>query len=192
MVLRLMKQEEKRFSHIGEIEVPKGVEISLEGRDLYVRGPLGSVKKSFNRVPATFQISEDKILFEINRKGVKGRALVNTIKSILSNLFVGVIKGFTYKMKVYYRHFPISVSVKDRYVIIKNFGGERGSRKAKIVGDANISVDGDNIIITGFSKEEVALTAANIQSRCEVKKKDPRIFLDGIYVYSKTEGLESQ
>ncbi|MFQ5711693.1 MAG: 50S ribosomal protein L6 [Candidatus Geothermarchaeales archaeon] len=175
--------------HRGEVDIPEGIEVELRDREFHVRGPLGEISKSFVRVPVKFQISDKTVAFEIHRKGKKGASLVNTIRKILMNLFTGVSRGFTYKMKIYYRHFPISVSVSDKFVTIKNFTGERGSRRAKIVGDASVKVKGDDVIITGLSKEEVALTAANIQRRCEIKRKDPRVFLDGIYLYSKSEGL---
>ncbi|RLI40158.1 50S ribosomal protein L6, partial [Candidatus Bathyarchaeota archaeon] len=38
--------------------------------------------------------------------------------------------------------------------------------------------------------EEVGQTAANIEQATRIKNKDPRKFLDGIYVYEKHEGLE--
>jgi large subunit ribosomal protein L6 len=38
--------------------------------------------------------------------------------------------------------------------------------------------------------EEVSQTAANIEQATKVKRKDPRIFLDGLYVYERSEGVE--
>jgi large subunit ribosomal protein L6 len=39
--------------------------------------------------------------------------------------------------------------------------------------------------------EDVSQTAANVEQATKVKRKDPRIFLDGLYVYEQTEGMEA-
>jgi len=179
----------KKF-HTGEIPVPEGIEVSLEGRRLIVKGPLGKVEKDFSKIPVRFEIGEDKVNFQIFLKGRKGLSLVNTIKRIVENLIIGVTKGFTYKMKIYYRHFPMNVTVGKGEVLSKNCAGERGVRRAKIVGDTEVIVKGDDVIIKGLSKEDVGTTAANIHQACEIRAKDPRIFLDGIYLYERKEGLE--
>jgi len=102
-------------------------------------------------------------------------------------MITGVTKGFTYKLKIVFSHFPINVSVKGDRVIIENFTGERNPRKARIRGEAKVRVKGDDVIVTGIDIEEVAQTAANIEQATNIKNKDPRVFLDGIYVYEKPE-----
>ncbi|RJS73981.1 50S ribosomal protein L6, partial [Candidatus Bathyarchaeota archaeon] len=86
-------------------------------------------------------------------------------------------------------HFPISVRVKDGYVVIENFLGERSPRYAKIVGDVKISVEQDDVVVKGIDIEKVGQTAANIENATRIKGKDPRVFLDGIYVYQKEVGM---
>ncbi|RLG61086.1 50S ribosomal protein L6 [Candidatus Geothermarchaeota archaeon] len=181
----------KRKVHYGEVEVPEGIKVALEGDNvLVVSGPLGTVRKNFSKVPVEFKLEPSKISYAIYWKGKKGYALINTIKCILENLFIGVSKGFTYRMKIYYRHFPITVEVNGKTVLIKNFLGERGVRKAKIVGDTKVKVQKDDVIVYGISKEDVGLTVANIMAACRIKEKDPRVFQDGIYLYSKEVGME--
>jgi len=101
----------------------------------------------------------------------------------------GVTKGFTYKLKKVYSHFPINVKVEPGKVLIENFIGERSPRIAKIVGNVKVIVKGDDIEVQGLNLEEVSQTAANIEQATKIKKKDPRVFLDGIYIYEKTEGM---
>jgi large subunit ribosomal protein L6 len=102
----------------------------------------------------------------------------------------GVTKGFTYKMKIVFSHFPITVKVKGNLLSIENFTGERNPRKAKIMGATKVMVKGEDIILQGISLEDVSQTAANIQNATKIKVKDPRVFLDGIYVYEKHEGIQ--
>lgn len=189
---KVMKMTSKTV-HYGEIDIPEDIDVTVEEeRIIIVKGPLGEVKKDFSRIPIRFKVEDNKLRYEIFRKGKKGYALVNTIKSRVNNVFTGVKKGFTYKMKAFYIHFPMSVEASNNYVIIKNFAGERGIRKARILPDVNVKVikkgSDIDVSISGIDKDAVAQTAANIYLATKVKSKDPRVFLDGIYVYYKSEG----
>jgi large subunit ribosomal protein L6 len=44
--------------------------------------------------------------------------------------------------------------------------------------------------VQGTNIEDVSQTAANIQQATKIKNKDPRVFLDGIYIYERMEGME--
>jgi large subunit ribosomal protein L6 len=102
----------------------------------------------------------------------------------------GVQKGFTYKIKIVFSHFPISVKVQGKTVLIENFTGERRARKAKIIGDVKVKVEAEDVVVQGLNLEDVSQTAANIEQGTKVKRKDPRIFLDGLYVFERNEGME--
>ena len=93
-------------------------------------------------------------------------------------------------MKIVYSHFPVTVKVEGKNILIKNFLGERALRISMIKGDTKIVVKGDDVIITGPVLTDVSQTAANIQLKSKVKNKDHRVFLDGIYKYSKSKGIE--
>ncbi len=179
--------------HYGEIEIPPDIEASIKNNIIVVKGPLGEIEKDFSKIPIKFSIEDNKIKYEIFRKGKKGYALINTIRSKINNMFIGVKKGFTYRMKAFYVHFPINVEVSGDYVIIKNFAGERGFRKARKMPGVKVDVvkkgSDIDIIIKGIDKDAVGQTAANIYLATKVKSKDPRVFLDGIYVYYKGEGI---
>jgi large subunit ribosomal protein L6 len=58
------------------------------------------------------------------------------------------------------------------------------------MGDTKVIVKGEDIIVQGINLEDVSQTAANIQNSTKIRSKDPRVFLDGIYVYEKHEGLQ--
>jgi len=73
-------------------------------------------------------------------------------------------------------------------VSVENFMGERSARVSQILGDCKVTVEGDDIIIKGVSLEDVGQTAANLEQITKIKRKDQRIFLDGVYVYEKLKG----
>lgn len=177
-----------------EIEIPENIEVEVvDEKTIKVTGKLGSITKNFDGVPVIFEEKDSKIRLTVYRKGRKGSALVNTIKNRIRNMFKGVERGYTYKMRVYYIHFPMQVFVEGDKVVIKNFAGERGNRYAKILPGVRVEVvksGGDtDIIIKGVDKDAVGQTAANIYHATKIKSKDPRVFLDGIYLYYKGEGM---
>ena len=168
------------------LEIPEGISVTLEDRTIVVQGKLGTVKKDFTKLPAFLTIKENTIKIQPYGTRRKDFAISKTAKSIISNMMKGVQNGYKYKMKVVFAHFPITVKVKDGKVYVENFFGERKARISKIVGGSTkVSIEGDDIVISGPHLEDVSQTAANIELSTRVKNKDHRVFLDGIYVYSR-------
>jgi large subunit ribosomal protein L6 len=177
-----------REQTVHAVELPDGVVASMEGRALVVKGPLGQVKKDFDRVNANIAVQGNSVRIVPFSERKKDRVSSNTASSIVRGMVFGVTKGYLYRMKVVFAHFPISVKVKGETISVENFLGERSARSAKILGNCNVSVEGDDIIIKGVSLEDVGQTAANVEQATKIKRKDQRIFLDGIYVYEKQRG----
>jgi len=48
---------------------------------------------------------------------------------------------------------------------------------------------GEDVVVQGPSLEDVSQTAANIELSTRIKDKDQRVFLDGLYIYSREEGI---
>ena len=181
------KQIEKS---VAEIQIPDGVKVNLKGRMLHVQGPLGHVYKNFKKIPVGIEIDDKKILVKQIGERKKNYAIRNTAKSIIQILCAGVVDGFTIKMKIVYSHFPITVKVEGKKILIENFQGERAPRISLIKGDTTVVAKGDDVIIYGPVLTDVSQTAANVQQKSKVKNKDHRVFLDGIYRYSESKGIE--
>ncbi len=172
------------------IDIPDKVSVTLNKTMLKVQGPLGKTYKNFKKIPVTIEVKDDKISLKAQGKRKRDHAILNTAKSIIKNLCEGVIEGYTIKMKIVYAHFPISVKIKDDQVLVENFQGERSPRIAKIIGNTQVTSKGEDVILTGPVLTDVTQTAANIAQNTKVKNKDHRVFLDGLYVYSKSKGIE--
>lgn len=172
------------------IHAPDGVDVTLEGRKVTVKGAKGTITRDFSHAPVSIELrgKEVRIWAEWPRK--KEASLVGTIRSHIRNMITGVSKGFTYKLKIVFSHFPISVKLQGETVLIENFTGERSPRRAKIKGDVEVKIQSEDILVQGTNLEDVSQTAANIEQATKVKRKDPRVFLDGLYVYERTEGME--
>lgn len=119
----------------------------------------------------------------------KELAAIGTVAAHIRNMVTGVTKGYTYKLKIVYAHFPMSVKVQRDRVVIDNFTGERRPRFAEVLENVKVTVEGDDVVVKGLSISDVSQTAANIEQATRVKAKDPRVFLDGIYVYDRSEGM---
>ncbi len=167
------------------VEIPGEVALRLEGRKVTVSGEKGEVTKDFGHTRLDMEHDGDILRIWVVNPRKRDAALVNTIAAHVKNMFKGVTQGFTYRMKIVFVHFPMTIRTQGKKVVIHNFTGERKPREAEIVGGAIVRIEGEDIIVEGVDIEEVAQTAANIQQTMKIRRKDLRKFLDGIYVYSK-------
>jgi len=106
-------------------------------------------------------------------------------------MITGVTKGFLYKMRAVYAHFPINCIIQEsgHKLEIRNFLGEKTVRHVDMLGGVTVAeskAQKDELILEGNDIENVSQSAASIQGICRVRKKDIRKFLDGIYVSEKT------
>ena len=167
-----------------EIEIPEGVKVTLDD-EVIVDGPKGKLSRKFNHPKVAITQEDDKVIVQANFPKKHDKAMLGTIRSQISNMITGVTDGFTYRMKIVYAHFPMTVKVNGDKVVIENFLGERSPRYAKIRGDSKVSVKGDEVSVTGINKDDVGQTMANLEQATKIKGRDPRVFQDGIYLISK-------
>ena len=181
------KQTEVFKDHV---DIPKDVTVTLNKRMLTFEGPLGKTHKSFRSIPVTIQISEGKILLTAINSKKRDYAILHTARSIIRNICEGLVTGYTVKMKIVFSHFPITVKVEGKNVLIENFQGERAPRITHIVGNTKVTPKGEDVILTGEVWTDITQTAANIELKSKVKNKDHRVFLDGIYSFEKKKGID--
>jgi len=167
-----------------KVEIPSGVEIDIQGNLITVRGGLGSNERRFN--DSLLKLSKEGSSISIGPseyKALRKKALmaVNSFAKELRNDIDGVRKHFEVKMEGISAHFPMTFEAKENIVSIKNMLGERYPRSAKIVGDTKIEVKDKNLRIYGTRLDDVTQTAANIKKVCKIRKKDIRVFQDGVY-----------
>ena len=167
------------------VQVPEEVNLTLNGHKVAVTGTNGELNYDFGHAGLNMVYQDSTLRLWAENPRRKQAALVKTIASHVNNMIKGVTVGFTYRLKIVFIHFPLTINVQRDKVVINNFIGERAPRVAKIQGNVQIKIDGDDIIVTGADINHVAQTAANIQESTKIKNKDLRKFLDGIYVYQK-------
>ena len=168
-----------------KIEVLEGVEVNIENDVMTISGPNGSLSRSFKYPKIDIKKENNAILITCKLPRRREKAMVGTFRAHINNMIKGVTKGFEYKMKIVYSHFPIKTSVKEKTFIIENFLGAKYPRKAKIVGDTKVMIKGEEVTVTSINKEDAGQTAANIEKATSIRKFDPRVFQDGIYIVRK-------
>ena len=174
------------------VEIPDGVEVEIEGDTakgyrIVARGPLGENSRFLKFRGIYIEKLNGSIRIYSNDDRKRFKAMVGTFSAHIRNLLKGVKNGFEYRLKIVYAHFPIKVRVEGREVVIENFLGEKHPRRAKIVGRCEVEIRGQEIIVRGIDKEECGQTAANLEQTTRIKRLDPRVFQDGIYIVEKAK-----
>ncbi|PGH03876.1 large subunit ribosomal protein L9e, partial [Blastomyces parvus] len=174
--------------------------VHIRSRVVTVEGPRGKLVKDLSHIAVSFTMPKKNVLaIEIHHGARKAVASLRTVRTIINNLIIGVTRGFKYKMRYVYAHFPINVNIENNKetglaeVEIRNFLGEKRVRRVvcqpgvEIITSANVK---DEIQLSGNSLEGVSQSAADIQQICRVRNKDIRKFLDGVYVSEKGNIIE--
>ncbi|KAI8399255.1 Ribosomal protein L6 signature 2 [Nakaseomyces glabratus] len=175
------------------IAVPEGVTVSIKSRVVKVTGPRGTLVKSLKHIDVTFtKVSEKLIKVTVHNGDRKHVAALRTVKSLVDNLITGVTKGYKYKLRYVYAHFPINVNTIDKdgkkFIEIRNFLGDKKVRLVPVREGVDVefsTTQKDELVLSGNSVEDVSQNAADLQQICRVRNKDIRKFLDGIYVSHK-------
>merc|ERR1712142_161613 len=144
------------------------------------KGPRGVLRRQFRHLAVDIRKnSKDTILVEKWFGIKKELAAVRTVCSHIENMFKGVIKGYKYKMRSVYAHFPINIAISEGNTLVE-------VRMLDGVTFQASQAQKDEFILEGNDIELVSRSAALIQQSTTVKRKDIRKFLDGIYVSEKT------
>ncbi len=172
------------------VEIPEGVTVSVEGDTVKgylvkASGPVGENERLLKYRGVYIEKLDNAIRVYTDSPKKRYKAMVGTFAGHIENLLRGVKEGFEYQLKIVYAHFPIKVRVEGSEVIIENFLGEKHPRRAKIVGRAKVEIRGQEIFVRGVDIEECGQTAANLEQATKIKRKDPRVFQDGIYIVKK-------
>jgi len=180
-----------------EVEVPENVKVSIEKTGPFdyvvrVKGPLGEIVKEFRNTPVVMTLQDGKILLEVFDARKREYAILGTYKGLFKNMFLGVTKGWRYKLKVIYTHFPMLVKVQGNQLTVENFLGRKSKIALEIPKGVKVEVKGkEDIVVEGIDRDVVSQFAASIQSAVELRgderpsphgREGGLGVVDGIYV----------
>jgi len=141
------------------IPLPKGVEISIKGSEVTVKGPQGELSRSFD--PAlSISVNDDNITVSRPSDNRIHRSLHGLTRSLLANMVEGVSKGFKKELEIVgvgYR----AQKVEDKVVLQVGY-----SHPVEVLPAPGVSVEvvgANRIVVQGIDKELVGDVAAKIR-----------------------------
>lgn len=168
------------------IDLPEGVTATIEGAVLTVKGPKGELSREYQSSRVSLLQDGAGLLVRTDLPRRKDKALAGTWNAHINNMVKGVTEGFSYTLRCFYSHFPMTMKVEGSEFVVNNYFGERVPRRAAILSGVDVRVENKtDVIVSGIDKEAVGQTAANIERSTTVKNRDRRVFQDGIYRVAK-------
>ena len=150
------------MSRIGKlpVTVPAGVEVSVSGSEVSVKGPLGVLKQ-----PVTPDVAVkrdgDKVTIELRQETIQADAMSGTLRALIANMVQGVSKGFERKLNlvgVGYR----AQAQGDKLNLTLGFSHPVVHQMPK--GVKVVTPTQTEIVITGVDKQLVGQVAAEVRA----------------------------
>ncbi|MCK4234601.1 50S ribosomal protein L6 [candidate division WOR-3 bacterium] len=150
------------MSRIGKkpVLLPKGITIEFSNDKLTVKGPLGEITKNIHP-DISLDINEEKIVVVRNVDDKFHRALIGTIRSIISNMVVGVTEGFKKELIIEGMGYKAELKGDDLNIVV---GFSHPVLIKKEDGIAFIVEGNNRIVVNGIDKEKVGQVAAEIRA----------------------------
>ncbi len=173
------------MSRIGRspVPIPEGVEVTIEGQRVRVKGPKGELEQEFR---AELAITEENGVLHVARNSdePKVRALHGMTRALLNNMILGTTKGFNKTLEIQGVGYRAELKGKSLMVYV-GF-----SHPVQIDPPAGISFEvetkGDVVKISGHDKQLVGQVAADIRKiRPPEPYKGKGIRYQGEYVRRK-------
>jgi len=168
-----------------KIKIPEGINVTIDGTKIKIKGEYGENERNFMTKGLEFKKENNFIIIGHKKATKKEKKMINTLASHIKNMIKGVKENFEYKLKICSTHFPITVEIQENKAIVKNFLGEKVPREVKIPKNVKADIDKEIITIVSCNKESAGQAAANFEKSTKIKKRDRRIFQDGIFIINK-------
>jgi len=151
------------MSRIGRmpIEIPAGVDVKLDGNNITVKGPKGTLSSSFHK-NMIIEKEGNTIIVKRPDDEKENRALHGLTRSLINNMVIGVTKGFEKSLEIVGVGFRAQKQGKK---LILNLGF---SHPVEIEEPNGITIEvpsPNNIIVKGADKQLVGEVAAQIRKK---------------------------
>jgi large subunit ribosomal protein L6 len=157
------------MSRIGKlpIPVPSGVDISINGQRVVVKGPKGTLSHTVAEPIVVERVEDGTLAVKRPNDERQNRALHGLTRSLVNNLVVGVTEGYEKKLEIYGVGYRVLLKGSDLEFSL-GF-----SHPVKVTPPEGITfaVDGPTrFSVQGIDKQRVGEVAANIR---KLRKPDP-------------------
>lgn len=151
------------MSRIGKapITVPAGVNVSVDGRDVTVKGPKGELKMT---VAPTMKVEVNEGVVTVSRPNdeKQNRSLHGLTRTLINNMVVGVNEGFSKTLEINGVGYRASKEGKN---LVLNVGYSHQVIMPEIEG-IEVEVPNPNqVIVKGIDKQKVGQFAAEVRGK---------------------------
>jgi large subunit ribosomal protein L6 len=141
------------------VRLPEKVEVVLGGDAIRVKGPQGELEQPVH--PRVLIEQEDDVLrFRPKDQSRKSVAFAGTMRSVVDNMVTGASEGFERRLEI--NGVGYRADVKGESLSLQL--GFSHPVEYEIPEGISISVEGNNVVVRGASKEQVGQVAADIRS----------------------------
>lgn len=156
------------MSRIGRqiINIPDKVEVSLADGVLTVKGPKGTLTRSFKTDVVEIKIDGGQITFHPAQETIAAHALWGTYASHVKNMVIGVTEGYTKKLIIEGVGFKAALKGQDLELDI----GLSHEVQVPIPEGVKVEVEKGSITVSGYDKEQVGEFAARVRAH---KRTEP-------------------
>ena len=169
-----------------KIELPNGVLATYENFILTIKGEKGEISKLLKYINVEIKVENNFVEVFTKRLTQRQKKIINTYRAHINNMIKGVMEGYSYRLRVVYAKFPITIEIKDKKFFVKNFLGEKKPRSCKVYDDLDVKIEGGNeIVIKGCDKERCGEQATLIEQTTRITHFDRRVIQDGVYIIEK-------
>lgn len=151
------------MSRIGRkpINIPAGVEVTVNGSEVAVKGPKGTLNQTFNS-KMNIAVEGNEILVTRPDDEKESRSLHGLTRTLIHNMVVGVTEGFSKTLEVQGVGYRVQKQGKD---LVMNLGFSHQVVVSETE-DIKIEVPAPNkIIILGADKQKVGQFAAEVREK---------------------------
>ncbi len=156
------------MSRIGRmpVTVPSGVDVTIDGRDVTVKGPKGSLRLE---LAAPIEVSHSDGVITVTRPSDEGevRALHGLSRSLIANMVTGVTQGYAKTMEIVGVGYRVQAKGKDLEFAL---GFSHPVLVSPPEGIAFRVETPTRFVVEGIDKQQVGEVAANIR---KLRKPDP-------------------
>ena len=157
------------MSRIGKlpVSVPAGVEVSINGNEVTVKGPKGELTRSFYSALTIEQAEDNSIVVTRPDDERESRAQHGLTRTLINNMVVGVSEGYSKTLELVGVGYRAAVKG-DKLEM--NLGFSHPVIVEKPEGINFECPDQAKIVVSGIDKQQVGALAADIR---EVRKPEP-------------------
>jgi large subunit ribosomal protein L6 len=157
------------MSRIGSspITVPSGVDVSIEGTLVTVKGPKGSLERELPP-PITATLDDDVLQVERPDDDRRSKSMHGLARSLVQNMVVGVTEGYSKELEIIGVGYRAQAKGKNKLELALGF-----SHSIEVDAPEGIEFDvpqPTQVMVNGIDKQLVGQVAANIRA---LRKPEP-------------------